>query len=72
MLEGEGLIEYSRTRRPFIANPSLETIRQNLQVLGTLEALAGELACKEASNAILKRIADLNHFMKENPIAQMR
>ena len=65
MLESEGLIEYSRTRRPFIANPSLETIRQNLQVLGTLEALAGELACKEASDAILKKIADLNHFMQE-------
>ena len=56
MLESEGLIEYSRTRRPFIANPSLSVIRQNLQVLGALEALAGELACSEASNEALEEI----------------
>jgi len=42
MLESEGLIEYSRTRRPYIANPTFSVIRENLQVLGTLEALAGE------------------------------
>ena len=66
MLESEGLIEYSRTRRPFIANPSLSVIRQNLQVIGALEALAGELACSEASNEALEEISELNNFMQEN------
>ena len=66
MLESEGLIEYSRTRRPYIANPTFSVIRQNLLVLGTLEALAGELACTDASDKDLENIASLNSFMQEN------
>lgn len=66
MLESEGLIEYSRTRRPYIANPTFAVIRQNLQVLGTLESLAGELACAKATDKELTNIASLNSFMQEN------
>ncbi|MGB1933292.1 MAG: GntR family transcriptional regulator [Candidatus Puniceispirillaceae bacterium] len=66
MLESEGLIEYSRTRRPYIANPTFSVIRQNLLVLGTLEALAGELACTDASDKDLENITSLNSFMQEN------
>lgn len=66
MLESEGLIEYSRTRRPYIANPTFAVIRQNLQVLGTLESLAGELACTKATDKELTNIASLNSFMQEN------
>jgi len=64
MLESEGLIEYTRTRRPFVANPSLDDISQNLQVIGMLEALAGELACVHASKAELREITRLNEFMQ--------
>ena len=35
-LEIEGLVEYSVSRRPRVANPSLETLGHNLNVLGAL------------------------------------
>jgi DNA-binding GntR family transcriptional regulator len=57
ILEVEGLIEYGPTRRPRVANPSLETLRDNINVLGALEALAGELACAVATDADLADIA---------------
>lgn len=61
VLEAEGLIEYGPTRRPRVANPSLEELRQNLQVLGVLEGLAGELACSVATDgeiAAVRRLCD--------------
>lgn len=57
LLEADGLIEYSPTRRPFIANPDIEQVAQALSVLGALEALAGEQACQKASAAEIARIA---------------
>ena len=59
ILESEGLIEYSSTRRPHVANPSMEEIADNLLVIGALEALAGELVCEKASSAEIDRIAGL-------------
>lgn len=58
ILEVEGLVEYGPTRRPRVANPSLETLRDNISVLGALEALAGELACAMATDEDLAIIAD--------------
>lgn len=45
VLEAEGLIEYSQTRRPRVAAPTLEELAHDLSVLGALEGLAGEQAC---------------------------
>ena len=37
----EGLIEYSATRRPFVADPTIDDIRQGMTVMASLEALCG-------------------------------
>ena len=65
ILEQDGLIEYSVTRRPQVANPPLEEITQNLVVMGALEALAGELACANASDDDIARVRDFQSRMEE-------
>lgn len=60
LLEREGLIEYSVSRRPRVANPSLEEIADYLCVQGQLEALGGELACANATDRELENIARMN------------
>jgi len=55
LLAIEGLVEYSATRRPRVANPSIEELTQNLAVLGALEALAGQEACAHATDAEIAR-----------------
>ncbi|WP_299500384.1 GntR family transcriptional regulator [uncultured Roseobacter sp.] len=65
ILEAEGLIVYGPTRRPRVADPSLDEINDWLRVQGALEALAGELACVEATDAQLARIAEINTSIKE-------
>lgn len=62
-LESEGLIEYGPTRRPRVANPSLEELAQNIQVLGALEALAGELACTAATDQEIAQVSRLCNQM---------
>lgn len=64
ILEHEGLIAYGPTRRPRVANPSLEEVAQNLAVLGALEALAGELACEMATDAEIAKAAELEERMR--------
>ena len=65
ILEQDGLIEYSVTRRPQVANPPLEEITQNLVVMGALEGLAGELACANASEDDIARVASFQTRMEE-------
>lgn len=65
VLEHEGLIEFSRTRRPFVAAPPIEKILQNLQVLGALEALAGELACVHATEEEIDTVNTLRVQMEQ-------
>ncbi|MGO4851289.1 GntR family transcriptional regulator [Phaeovulum sp. W22_SRMD_FR3] len=65
LLEVEGLIEYSQTRRPCVADPDLETLEQNLTVLGALEGLAGELACRHASTQEIAEIGAICAMMAE-------
>lgn len=64
ILEGEGLIEYSATRRPHVANPSMEVIANNLDVIGALQALAGELPCERATAAVIEPIRGLRRNME--------
>lgn len=63
ILEHEGLVVYGTTRRPRVADPSLEELAQNLAVLGTLEALAGELACKHATDEEIAQAIQLERKM---------
>ncbi|MEM6974285.1 MAG: GntR family transcriptional regulator [Pseudomonadota bacterium] len=65
ILEAEGLVVYGPTRRPFVANPSSGQINDWLRVQGALEALAGELACEQASDARLAEIERLNGAIKD-------
>lgn len=64
ILELEGLIEYSPTRRPRVADPSLDEIAQNIEVLGALEGLAGDLACQVATDDDITAIAALEAEMQ--------
>lgn len=67
ILENEGLIVYGPTRRPRVADPSLGELAQNLAVLGALEALAGELACQNATEAEIANAAELENRMRTAP-----
>ena len=62
-LQTEGLVAYSKTRRPRVANPSMETVSNWLMIQGALEGLAGERACAVASDRELQEIAGLQRRM---------
>ena len=62
-LQSEGLVEVSPTRRPRVADPSMTTLSQWLMVQGALEGLAGEQACRLASDAELAAIASIQDRM---------
>ncbi len=66
ILEVEGLVEYSATRRPHVAEPSLHDLTQYISVLGALEALAGETACTEATTGEIAEIVHLSARMSKN------
>ena len=59
----EGLIEYSATRRPFVADPTIDDIRQGMTVMASLEALCGGQACENATDAEIRRIGVLHKRM---------
>ncbi len=63
ILAAEGLVEMAPSRRPLVANPTVEEIGQLLKVLGAIEGLAGELACETATEAELERIDALHREM---------
>jgi len=63
LLEIEGLVEYSATRRPRVADPSLSELTQYISVLGALEGLAGETACEVATDSEIAEIAKLGQEM---------
>jgi DNA-binding GntR family transcriptional regulator len=59
----EGLIEYSATRRPFVADPTIDEIRHGMTVMASLEALGGEQACVNANDADIRRLGTLHERM---------
>ena len=63
ILEHEGLVVYGPTRRPRVADPSIDELAQNLAVLGALEALAGELACANATDVEIDKVVQLGRQM---------
>ena len=65
ILESEGLVDYTATRRSRVANPSLGELSNSMKVLGSLEALAGELACVNATDSELEEIAILDQQMSD-------
>jgi DNA-binding GntR family transcriptional regulator len=67
ILEVEGLIKYGSTGRPHVANPSLKEVEQNCIVLSALEGLAGNLACKSATDEEIEEILALEKSMRVLP-----
>lgn len=65
LLERERLVEYTVSRRPRVADPTLGEIADNLAVMGAIEALGGELACAAAGVADVARAAELDRKMRE-------
>ena len=63
LLANEGLIEYSASRRPRVADPTIDEIADYLRVQGALEGLAGELACAKATDRELNQIESMNNEM---------
>jgi len=63
ILAAEGLVNIEPNRPPRVADPSIEELGALLEVLGTLESLAGELACSNASDNAIARIARLESNM---------
>ena len=67
ILETEGLIKYGPTGRPQVADPSLEEVQQNFQVLSALEGLAGKLACAVATDGQIREILAMEKSMRSLP-----
>lgn len=65
ILASEGLVEIAPNRAPRVADPSLDELRDLLQVQGALESLAGELACENASDAQIKAIREQQRDMQK-------
>lgn len=63
MLASEGLVELLPNRGARVASLDVVTIRHTLQVMGALEALAGELACERASDAVIAEIRATHYEM---------
>jgi DNA-binding GntR family transcriptional regulator len=75
ILEVEGLVDYGPTRRLRVADPSVAELRDYMNVLGALEALAGEIACSTASDDDLQQIAAIAAQMDaglDDPLAFFR
>lgn len=65
LLVNEGLVSYTPSRRPYVANPALDEINDCLRVQGALEALAGEWACELASDNEIAQIAVINQSIED-------
>lgn len=70
LLANEGLVAFSPTRRPFVADPTLQEINDCLRVQGTLEALAGELACGLISDQEIAEIEKINASIERVRLAE--
>lgn len=63
ILAAEGLIDIATNRKPRVANPTLSSIFELLQIQGALEGLAGEVACEHTSALELGYIKKLHEEM---------
>lgn len=65
ILASEGLVHIEPNRPPRVADPSINVLADLLEVLGTLESLAGELACNNATDKRIGQIAKLESTMRK-------
>lgn len=62
-LASEGLVELLPNRGAVVASLKAEKVKEIFTVLGALEALAGELACRNATDADIAEIRALHYQM---------
>jgi len=62
-LASEGLVELLPNRGAIVTPITATTVREMFEVLGALEALAGELACRNARDADIAEIRALHYEM---------
>lgn len=62
-LASEGLVRLLPNRGAIVAPLEPERVKQTFAVMGALEALAGELACRNASDAEINEIRALHYQM---------
>ncbi len=65
ILAAEGLVDIEPNRPPRVANPTIAKLGDLLEVLGTLESLAGELACTHATDKAIEHISDIEASMRK-------
>lgn len=63
VLATEGLVELLPNRGAIVSQIDAERLAETLAVMGALEALAGELACRNATDAQLNEIRALHYEM---------
>jgi DNA-binding GntR family transcriptional regulator len=63
VLANEGLVVVEPNRPPRVVAPSLDELLQLIEVQAALEALAGELACRTASDRELQEVWELHQEM---------
>jgi DNA-binding GntR family transcriptional regulator len=64
-LASEGLVELSPGRGAVVRQFSAKDVHDSLVVLGTLEALAGRLACENATDAEIREVRHLHDRMMD-------
>jgi DNA-binding GntR family transcriptional regulator len=62
-LAAEGLVELLPHRGAIVAHIDETRVRETLQVMGALEAIAGEIACTRATDAEINEIRALHYEM---------
>ncbi len=65
ILAKEGLVILRPSRSPIVANPSLQEICDNIEVLATLELKSAELACERATDAEIAGIREIQEYMEK-------
>jgi DNA-binding GntR family transcriptional regulator len=65
ILAKEGLVVLRPSRSPIVADPSLKEASDDLTVMGALEILSAELACKHATEQELAEIAEIYETLLE-------
>lgn len=63
LLANEGLVELLPNRGAIVASIQPERLAETLAVMGALESLGGELACRNASDAQISEIRALHYEM---------
>lgn len=63
ILADEGLVTLRPARSPVVANPSLQQVADDIEVLRALELLSGKLACARATDADIAEIRAVHEKM---------